>query len=135
MTTQIIFSPDLTHVLMTRSGHFASLGHHYGAHSTALTLHQGSKTHTYHIFAIDAMSPVPLCEWVDVAGLLRNGYYGTCSSVYRGEGSTWSGVVVDVLTLWALDAAVGLLRLGRFAVIEGGGTKAEVAEKEQKKDV
>lgn len=127
MTTQIIFSPDLTHVLMTRDGHFASLGHHYGAHSTALTLHQGNKTHTYHIFAIDAMSSVPLCEWVDVAGLLRNGYFGTCSGTYRDEGTTWSSVAVDVLSLWVLDAAVRLLRLGRFVMVDGGsgvGSKA-----------
>lgn len=132
MTTQIIFSPELTHVLMTskgpKEGHFASLGHHFGAHSTALTLHQGSRTHTYHIFAVDAMSQVPLCEWVDVAGLLRNGYYGTCSSVYRDEGSTWSGIVVDVLTLWALDAAIRLLRLGRFAVVEGKKGSKDTAE-------
>ena len=112
MTSQIIINSSLSSVLM-RGGHFASLGYHYGKGSTALTLHRGHKTSTYHIVCVDEATTVPLCQWVPIAQLVEQGYYGTCRDVVPHEGSTWSAEVVDEVTLWVLEAAVGLVRLVR----------------------
>ena len=111
MTSQIILDSSLSSVLM-RGGQFASLGYHYGKGSTALTLHRGHKASTYHIVVVDEVS-VPLCQWVPIAQLIAQGYYGTCRDAVPHEGSTWSAEVVDEVTLWVLEAAVGLVRLGR----------------------
>lgn len=112
-----------------RGGQFASLGYHYGKGSTALTLHRGGKASTYHIVCVDKTTTVPLCQWVAVEALVEQGYYGTCSDAVPHEGSTWSSEVVDEVTLWVLEAAVGLVRLGRGEVglrrLDGGLVKAE----------
>ena len=127
MTSQIILDSSLSSVLM-RGGHFASLGYHYGKWSTALTLHQGGKTSTYHIVCVDEMTTVPLCQWVAIEALVEQGYYGTCSDPVPHEGSTWSAEVVDEVTMWVLEAAVRLVRLGRgegLRPLDGGRGKAE----------
>jgi len=128
MTSQIILDSSLSSVLM-RGGQFASLGYHYGKGSTALTLHSGGKTSTYHIVCVDKTTTVPLCQWVAVEALVEQGYYGTCSDAVPHEGSTWSSEVVDEVTRWVLEAAVGLVRLGRGEVglrrLDGGLVKAE----------
>ena len=112
MTSQIILDSSLSSVLM-RGSHFASLGYHYGKGSTALTLHKGGKTSTYHVVVVDEAVSVPLCQWVPIAQLVAQGYYGTCRDAVPHEGSTWSAEVVDEVTRWVLEAAVGLVRLGR----------------------
>ena len=112
MTSQIILDSSLSSVLM-RGGQFASLGYHYGKGSTALTLHRGHKASTYHIVVVDEAVSVPLCQWVPIAQLVAQGYYGTCRDAVPHEGSTWSAEVVDEVTLWVLEAAVGLVRLER----------------------
>jgi hypothetical protein len=112
LTSQIILDSSLSSVLM-RGGHFASLGYHYGKGSTALTLHRGGKTSTYHVVCVEETVAVPLCQWVAIAALVEQGYYGTCSDAVPHEGSTWSAEVVDEVMRWVLEAAVGLVRLGR----------------------
>lgn len=128
MTSQIILDSSLSSVLM-RGGQFASLGYHYGKGSTALTLHRGGKASTYHIVCVDKTTTVPLCQWVAIEALVGQGYYGTCRDAVPHEGSTWSAEVVDEVTLWVLEAAVGLVRLGRGEVglrrLDGGLVKAE----------
>ena len=126
MTSQIILDSSLSSVLM-RGGQFASLGYHYGKGSTALTLHRGGKASTYHVVCVDEMATVLLCQWVAIEALVEQGYYGTCDAVPH-EGSTWSAEVVDEVTLWVLEAAVGLVRLGRgegLRLLDGGRGKAE----------
>ena len=111
-----------------RGGQFASLGYHYGKGSTALTLHRGSKASTYRVVCVDEMATVLLCQWVAIEALVEQGYYGTCSDAVPHEGSTWSAEVVDGVTLWVLEAAVGLVRLGRgegLRLLDGGRGKAE----------
>ncbi len=112
MTSQIILDSSLSSVLM-RGGQFASLGYHYGKGSTALTLHRGGKTSTYHVVCVDDTVAVPLCQWVAIEALVEQGYYGTCRDAVPHEGSTWSAEVVDEVTLWVLGAAVGLVQLER----------------------
>lgn len=112
MTSQIIINSSLSSVLM-RGGHFANLGYHYGKGSTALTLHRGHKASTYHIVVVDEAVSVPLCQWVPIAQLVAQGYYGACRDAVPHEGSTWSAEVVDEVTLWVLEAAVRLVRLER----------------------
>lgn len=127
MTPQIILDSSLSSVLM-RGGHFASLGYHYGKESTALTLHRGHKASTYHIVVVDEATTVPLCQWVPIAQLVAQGYYGTCRDAVPHEGSTWSAEVVDEVTLWVLEAAVGLVRLERgegLRQLDGGKGEAE----------
>lgn len=122
MTSQIILDSSLSSVLM-RGGQFASLGYHYGKGSTALTLHRGGKASTYHIVCVDKTTTVPLCQWVAVEALVEQGYYGACSDAVPHEGSTWSAEVVNEVTLWVLEAAVGLVRLGRgegLRLLDGG---------------
>ena len=122
MTSQIILDSSLSSVLM-RGCHFASLGYHYGKGSTALTLHRGGKTSTYHVVVVDEMTTVPLCQWVAIETLVEQGYYGTCLDAVPHEGSTWSAEVVDEVTRWVLGAAVGLVRLerGEGLRLEKGG--------------
>lgn len=115
MTSQIIINSSLSSVLM-RGSRFASLGYHYGRGSTALTLHCGHKASTYHIVVVDEATTVPLCQWVPIAKLVAQGYYGTCRDAVPHEGSTWSAEVVDEVTRWVVEVAVGLVRLER-----GGG--------------
>ncbi len=106
-----------------RGSQFASLGYHYAAGSTALTLHRGGKASTYHVVVVDEAVLVPLCQWVSIEALVERGYYGTCSDAVPHEGSTWSSVAVDEVTLWVLGAAVGLVKLGRqpkLEVLTGG---------------
>ena len=117
MTSQIILDSSLSSVLM-RGGHFASLGYHYGKGSTALTLHRGGKASTYHVVVVDEAVAVPLCQWVAIETLVEQGYYGTCSDAVPHEGSTWSAEVVDEVTRWVVEVAVGLVRLER-----GGGLR------------
>lgn len=127
MTSQIIIDSSLSSVLM-RGGQFASLGYHYGKGSTALTLHRGGKASTYHVVCVDEMTTVPLCQWVAVEALVAQGYYGTCSDTVPHEGSTWSAEVIDEVTLWVLEVAVGLMLLGRgegLRRLDGGLVKAE----------
>ncbi len=127
MTSQVILDSSLSSVLM-RGGQFASLGYHYGKASTALTLHRGGKASTYHVVVVDKMTTVPLCQWVAVEALVEQGYYGTCSDAVPHEGSTWSSEVVDEVALWVLEAAVGLVRLGRdegLRLLDGGLVEAE----------
>ena len=112
LTSQIILDSSLSSVLM-RGCHFASLGYHYGKGSTALTLHRGHKTSTYHVVCVEETVAVPLCQWVAIEALVEQGYYGTCRDAVPHEGSTWSAEVVDEVTLWVLGAAVGLVRLER----------------------
>lgn len=112
MTSQIVLDSSLSSVLM-RGGQFASLDYHYGKGSTALTLHRGHKASTYHIVVVDEARTVPLCQWVPIAQLVAQGYYGTCRDAVPHEGSTWSAEVVDEVTLWVLEVAVGLVRLER----------------------
>ncbi len=122
MTSQIIIDSSLSSVLM-RGSQFASLGYHYAAGSTALTLHRGGKASTYHIVVVDEAVAVPLCQWVSIEALVERGYYGTCSDAVPHEGSTWSSVAVDEVTLWVLGAAVGLVKIGRqpeLEVLTGG---------------
>ena len=110
-------------------GQSARLGHHSGEGWPALTRHRGGKASTYHVVCVDEMTTVPLCQWVVVEALVEQGYYGTCSDAVPHEGSTWSAEVVDEVTLWVLEAAVGLVRLGRGEVglrrLDGGLVKAE----------
>ena len=116
-----------------RGGQFASLGYHYGKGSTALTLHRGGKASTYHVVCVDEMATVPLCQWVAIEALVEQGYYGTRSDAVPHEGSTWSSEVVDEVTLWVLEAAVGLVRLVRLGrgeglrLLDGGLMEAEAA--------
>jgi hypothetical protein len=129
LTSQIILDSSLSSVLM-RGGQFASLGYHYGKGSTALTLHKGGKTSTYHVVVVDEAVPVPLCQWVPIAQLVAQGYYGTCCDAVPHEGSTWSAEVVDEVTLWVLEAAVGLVRLERgegLRRLDGGRVDADAA--------
>jgi hypothetical protein len=112
LTSQIILDSSLSSVLM-RGGQFASLGYHYGKGSTALTLHRGGKTSTYHVLVVEEAVSVPLCQWVAIEALIEQGYYGTCRDAVPHEGSTWSAEVVDEVTRWVLEAAVGLVRLER----------------------
>lgn len=129
MTSQIILDSSLSSVLM-RGGQFASLGYHYGKGSTALTLHRGGKTSTYHIVVVE-MTQVPLCQWVAIEALVEQGYYGTCRDAVPHEGSTWSAEVVDEVTRWVLEAAVGLVRLERGEAglrrLDGGKIEATAA--------
>jgi hypothetical protein len=126
LTSQIILDSSLSSVLM-RGGHFASLGYHYGKGSTALTLHRGGKTSTYHVVVVEEAVAVPLCQWVAIEALVEQGYYGTCRDAVPHEGSTWSAEVVDEVTLWVLEAAIGLVRLEGLRRLDGGLVEAVVA--------
>lgn len=130
MTSQIIINSSLSSVLM-RGSRFASLGYHYGRGSTALTLHCGHKASTYHIVVVDEATTVPLCQWVPIAKLVAQGYYGTCRDAVPHEGSTWSAEVVDEVTRWVVEAAVGLVRLERGETglrrLDGGKIEADAA--------
>lgn len=129
MTSQIILDSSLSSVLM-RGGHLASLGYHYGKGSTALTLHRSGKASTYHVVVVDEAVAVPLCQWVAIEALVEQGYYGTRLDAVPHEGSTWSAEVVDEVTLWVLEAAVGLVRLERgegLRQLDGGLAGAVVA--------
>ena len=130
MTSQIILDSSLSSVLM-RGGHFASLGYHYGKGSTALTLHKGGKASTYHVVVVDEAVVVPLCQWVAIEALVEQGYYGGCRDAVPHEGSTWSAEVVDEVTRWVVEAAVGLVRLERGETglrrLDGGKVEADAA--------
>ena len=137
MTSQIILDSSLSSVLM-RGGQFASLGYHYGKGSTALTLHRGHKTSTYHVVCVEETVAVPLCQWVAIEALVEQGYYGTCRDAVPHEGSTWSAEVVDEVTRWVVEGAVGLVRLERgegLRQLDGGLVEAVVASAAASADV